>query len=162
MKDNKSPEAGEQFQQLVPLGESLVKEGKLEEGIALYTQAIADQPDNAYLYSRLANFYLQKGDLGAAIVNYSKAIKLNPEIPSTYHKPRQFFRTYTKLRKAIARQNRESKQNPKQSHQYKLSLQRLKYILRSKTGQFRIKAKLLYNQLIRARKLNHPAMTIPN
>ncbi len=169
MKDNKSAEAGEQFQQLVPLGESLVKEGKLEEGIAVYTQAIKLQPDNAYLYSRLANFYLQKGDLGAAIANYSKAVELNPRIPSTYDKPRQFFRTYTQLRKAIARQNRESQQNPKQSHQYKLSLQRfkniprrLKYILRSKTGQFRIQAKLLYNQLIRARKLNHPAMTNPN
>lgn len=59
--------ADPQFQQALEKANSLVAEGKLDEGAALYEQLIAHDPHNLELYRALALVYERKGDIPKAI-----------------------------------------------------------------------------------------------
>ena len=65
---------------LIIQGNKLKREGKLDEAIALYTQAINLKPDFAFTYYELGDALEKQGNFAQAIIEYEKAIELNPNI----------------------------------------------------------------------------------
>ena len=63
---------------LIIQGNKLKREGKLDEAIALYTQAINLKPDFAFTYYELGDALEKQGNFAQAIIEYEKAIELNP------------------------------------------------------------------------------------
>ena len=61
------------------LGKQLLSEGKLEEAIAFYRQAITVNPNDLWSYHDLGQTLAQLGQWDEAIAAYQQAIKLNPD-----------------------------------------------------------------------------------
>ncbi|NLY56323.1 MAG: tetratricopeptide repeat protein [Firmicutes bacterium] len=59
-------------------------DGETEKAIDLFTQAIAKEPDNGYLYANLGELYEVSGDTDKAIANYEKAAELVKTDASLY------------------------------------------------------------------------------
>ena len=61
------------------LGTALRKEGRLDEAIAEYQEALKIDPDYAPAHYNLGNALLQEGKVNNAIVEYEAALKLKPD-----------------------------------------------------------------------------------
>jgi tetratricopeptide (TPR) repeat protein len=57
----------------------------LRETIALYTQAIEIDPNNASVYFDRGNAYYNLGDYNTAIDDWTQAIKINPKLAEAYY-----------------------------------------------------------------------------
>jgi predicted O-linked N-acetylglucosamine transferase (SPINDLY family) len=66
------------------LGVALNDQGKLEEAIAAYRQAISIKPDFAEAYSNLGNSLNEQGKLDEAIAEYRKAINIRPDFTEAH------------------------------------------------------------------------------
>jgi len=64
-------------------GNTLYKQGKLEDAIAAYRKAIHMAPNDAEAHASLGNAYLAKGDMQHAEKQYRRAITLKPELKKT-------------------------------------------------------------------------------
>jgi FkbM family methyltransferase len=67
------------------LGEEKLKEGKLEEAIADYHNAISLDPNKYVFYHRLGNALAGLSKLNEAINAYNQALKLNPNYAWSYY-----------------------------------------------------------------------------
>lgn len=67
------------FEIEVDLAKQLQKEGKLDEAIAAYQEAIKIKPKAPLVYRWLAMLQAKTGDVDGAILSYQKAIELYPE-----------------------------------------------------------------------------------
>jgi|SanBayMetagenome_1026888.scaffolds.fasta_scaffold07787_4 hypothetical protein len=63
---------------LIKKANQLKREGKLDEAIALYHQAIEINPHFAWTYYDLGDALVKKGNLDEAIACYSQGLKVNP------------------------------------------------------------------------------------
>src|SRR5215831_3321896 len=66
------------------LGVVLNDQGKLEEAIAAYRQAISIKPDFAEAYSNLGNSLNDQGKVDEAIAAYRQAISIRPDFPEAH------------------------------------------------------------------------------
>ncbi|MGD1700674.1 tetratricopeptide repeat protein [Dapis sp. BLCC M229] len=65
---------------LIIQGNKLKREGKLDEAIALYIQAIELNPGFAFTYYELGDGLEKQGYFAKASIEYEKAIELNPNV----------------------------------------------------------------------------------
>lgn len=65
---------------LIIKANKLKREGKLDEAIALYRQAIKLKPDFAFTYYELGDALEKQGNFARATIEYEKAIELNPNV----------------------------------------------------------------------------------
>ena len=79
------------------IANQLKKEGRWDEAIAAYTEAIQLEPNNASLYASLGQAQAQTRDFAVAIASYQKAIQLGLAQP---------FWTYKNLGDALREENR--------------------------------------------------------
>lgn len=63
---------------LIKKANQLKREGKLDEAIALYHQAVEINPNFAWTYYDLGDALVKKGNLDEAIACYSQGLKVNP------------------------------------------------------------------------------------
>lgn len=66
------------------LGDALKVEGKLEEAIAHYHKALAENPHSPWACHHLAKALQQNGQLETAVTYYQKAIALQPDFAPAY------------------------------------------------------------------------------
>jgi tetratricopeptide (TPR) repeat protein len=71
--------------QLLKQANKLKREGRLDEAIALYHQAIEINPNFAWTYYNLGDAFVKQGKLNEAIVEYRKAIEINPNSASFFY-----------------------------------------------------------------------------
>jgi tetratricopeptide (TPR) repeat protein len=62
------------------LGDNLSEQGRLDEAIAQYQEALGIQPDYAYAHNNLGNALRQKGQMREALAHYRKALELQPDL----------------------------------------------------------------------------------
>ncbi len=70
------------------LGNALVKQGKLDEGIANYLEAMRikpDHPDTYNAHNSIGLALFRQGKLNEAIAHYSKAIRLKPDYEQAHN-----------------------------------------------------------------------------
>ncbi|HLO84741.1 MAG TPA: tetratricopeptide repeat protein [Nostocaceae cyanobacterium] len=67
----------------IQLADVLASQGKIEETIAIYKQAVKLTPESS-IYEKLADFLLEKGKTQEAIATYREAIKLDPKTDTAY------------------------------------------------------------------------------
>jgi tetratricopeptide (TPR) repeat protein len=67
-------------QQKLEAGLALRKQGKLDEALVAYQEALRSQPDNAWLYATLGTTYGQLGQWDKAATQTGKAIALRPRM----------------------------------------------------------------------------------
>ncbi len=61
------------------LGVALAHQGKLDEAIGQFSQALALHPTYAPAYSNLGNAYREKGMLAEALAAYERAVAIDPD-----------------------------------------------------------------------------------
>ena len=66
------------------LGTVLMQQGRTDEAIRFYREAIQQSPDYYKPYDNLGAAWARKGNSGKAINLYRKALELNPRDPSTH------------------------------------------------------------------------------
>ena len=62
------------------LGEVLQKQGRLNDALNSYQQAIKINPDYPYTYHNLGYFFQEKGKFEEAIEAYKKALNIKPDL----------------------------------------------------------------------------------
>ena len=62
------------------LGDNLSEQGRLDEAIAQYREALEIQPDYAYAHNNLGNALRQKGQVPEALAQYRRALELQPNL----------------------------------------------------------------------------------
>ncbi|PSF31392.1 hypothetical protein C7H19_22710 [Aphanothece hegewaldii CCALA 016] len=70
---------------LINLGTVLRQQGKHQEAISTYHQALEMQPDSAQAYDGLGSCWAEQGKFEAAIQSYRQAINYNPNLAQTYN-----------------------------------------------------------------------------
>ena len=63
------------------LGVVLMEEGKLEEAIEHYTQALRIDPEDAPTHTNLGSALMSQGKFDEAITHYQEAIRIDPDDP---------------------------------------------------------------------------------
>ena len=86
----------------VNLGISLYDQGKLDEAVAAYRQAIQLEPTHALAHCNLGNALRKQGKLTEAVAAYHKAIRIKPDFAEAYSNLGVAFYDQRKLDKAIA------------------------------------------------------------
>jgi tetratricopeptide (TPR) repeat protein len=64
--------------ELIKKANQLKRQGKLDEAIALYRQAIKINPHFAWAYHNLGDTLVKRGNLDEAVAYYSESLKINP------------------------------------------------------------------------------------
>ena len=100
------------------LGNALSDQGKLEEAIASYQQAIQLNPDSASAYYNLGVTLRRQGKLEEAIANYQQAIELDPNDADAYIGLGNALKEQGKLEEAIASYQQAIQLNPNDASAY--------------------------------------------
>jgi tetratricopeptide (TPR) repeat protein len=74
-------QSGNKGRSLINLGLALAREGKLDEAIFYYTEALQMDPDNAPAHNNLGVALARKGKFDDAIFHYSEALRIRPRYP---------------------------------------------------------------------------------
>ncbi|MDZ4786270.1 MAG: tetratricopeptide repeat protein [bacterium] len=82
-------------------GNQLIKEGKIDEAIASYRNAIAIEPKVALLHHRLGDALLTRGSLNEAVASHRKAVELQSEVSWFYYRLGQALAQQGNLDEAI-------------------------------------------------------------
>jgi len=67
------------------LGDALRAQGKLDEAISHYQQALLIKSDDPTTHHRLGDVFQSQGKLDESITHYTKAVQLNPNSAVTYY-----------------------------------------------------------------------------
>ncbi len=68
----------------IDAGNTLKEQGRLDEAIANYQQALKIEPNNALAYSQIGEIYVMQGKMAEAIAACQNAIKLQPNLAAAY------------------------------------------------------------------------------
>jgi tetratricopeptide (TPR) repeat protein len=79
---NKNPKRAEAW---VQVGFCKVKQGKTQEAIRAYLQALQLKPTDAAIHNKLGDAYYYSGRLREAIESYTEAANLEPNRPETFY-----------------------------------------------------------------------------
>ncbi len=79
------------------LGNAFLRQGKNQEAIAHYTEALRIKPDFAEGHNNLGNAFLRQGKNQEAIAHYTEALRIKPD----------FARAHNNLGNALARQEKD-------------------------------------------------------
>lgn len=95
----------------VSSGLQFVREGKLDDAIALFKEAIDRSPDDVSLYILLGSAYLKKDLYDAAISLFKQAIEINPlsslthyHLGVAYREKREYEKAVVEFKQAVAAQ----------------------------------------------------------
>ena len=80
---------------------TLAQQGKLDEAIAAYRQAVGLTPDLAATYSNLGNALKDQGRLEEAIAAYRKAVSIKPDLAEAHSNLGNALREQGKLDEAV-------------------------------------------------------------
>ena len=105
----KSPEIGLQ------LGNTLVKQNRLEEAINLYQTMLHTFPENPEIYLDLGKAFAQKNDWERALAAYRRAIEFNPNHCWSHHELAEVLAAQGKQDEAISSYYRAIETNPSPS-----------------------------------------------
>lgn len=75
--------------------------GNHAEAIAIFSELIDRNPDNANHYSNRGLVYFQSGAAAAAIADYNRAIELNPRLDSAYNNRANYYAAQGQFLEAI-------------------------------------------------------------
>ena len=78
----RSPTAAASANEYVAAGDVLFNDGRYEEAIAQYQMALSVEPQNAEIYSRLGQAYVQLESCDRAVPEFQQALALDPELES--------------------------------------------------------------------------------
>jgi len=84
------------------LGEVLVKQGKLDEGIEHFKKCLAIEPGHAKAHNNLGNVYTMKGRLNEAIAEIEQALSINPYYAMAHNSLGNVYLKNNELDKAIS------------------------------------------------------------
>lgn len=79
------PEKGQPVGDPCDRGVAKYEEGRYDEAITDYTDAIRLDPKIPFTYLRRAGVYVDKGDYDKAIADYTETIRLDAESADAYH-----------------------------------------------------------------------------
>jgi tetratricopeptide (TPR) repeat protein len=82
-------------------GQQLKQEGKLQQAIYCYQQAIELNPSNYDFYYKLGRIFQEQGEIVNASIYYREAIKINPHYSWSYHSLGEILAKQGKLEEAI-------------------------------------------------------------
>jgi tetratricopeptide (TPR) repeat protein len=88
------------------LGIALKNQGKLDEAVAAYRQALRIKPDLAEANSNLGNALRDQGKLDEAVTTYRDAIRIKPDLGEAHFNLGNALRDQGKLDEALASYNR--------------------------------------------------------
>jgi tetratricopeptide (TPR) repeat protein len=89
------------------------QEGHYTEAIALLSQLIDRQPQNAVNYNNRGLIYFQSGDTQKAFIDYNKALQLDPKLANAYNNRANYYAACGKLQSAIADYDQALDLNPR-------------------------------------------------
>ncbi|MBI2091315.1 MAG: tetratricopeptide repeat protein, partial [Deltaproteobacteria bacterium] len=84
------------------LGNALVRQGRIDEAIESYQQALALEATSGAAHYNLGNLLAKQGDLKAASTHYEQAVRLSPDFPEGYWNLGNLLMQQGDLEKAIA------------------------------------------------------------
>jgi tetratricopeptide (TPR) repeat protein len=90
------------YKDCLKLGETLEKEGKLDEAFAAFQRAIALNPNYSWSYHNLGKVLQKQGKLDEAANAYRRAIELNPNFHWSHYNLGEVLEKQGKLEEAIA------------------------------------------------------------
>jgi hypothetical protein len=79
---SRSPTAEVSASEYVRAGDVLFNDGRFEEAVAQYEMALGAEPQNAEIYSRLGQAYLEMESCDRAVPEFQQALALDPELES--------------------------------------------------------------------------------
>lgn len=95
----------------VSSGLQFVREGKLDDAIALFKEAIDQSPDDVSLYILLGSTYLKKDLYDAAISLFKQAVEINPlsslthyHLGVAYREKKEYEKAVVEFKQAVAAQ----------------------------------------------------------
>src|SRR6516164_5953875 len=84
------------------LGNVLKEQGKLDEAVAQYRQALAVNPNYVEAYNNLGNALKQQGKLDEAVAQYQRALALRPNLADAHNNLGTALAEQGKLDQAVA------------------------------------------------------------
>ncbi len=87
-------------------------DGQADKAIDLFTQAVAQEPDNGYLYANLGELYEGTGNTDKALENYEKAAELVKTDASLYFVVGTLYQEKEKTEAAVAAFQKSSELDP--------------------------------------------------
>ncbi len=100
------------------LGQSLAKQGKLEEAITCYRTAIEIDPDFTEAYYSLADILVKQNQLEAAVNLYKKVIEIQPNLWQAHHNLGETLIKQEKFSEGISAYRHAIELNPNSSLSY--------------------------------------------
>ena len=94
------------------LGIVLFDEGKMQEAMDHYNEAIRLKPDNTDAYFNKGNVYAKRGDYQRAFENYNEAIRLKPDNAAAYNNRGKVFENLSEYESAIGDYNEAIRLKP--------------------------------------------------
>ena len=77
------------------MGIALQDQGKLEEAIKAYNNALSIKPDYAQAYNNMGNALENQGKLEEAIGSYNKALSIKSDYAQTYNNATELLKMYS-------------------------------------------------------------------
>jgi len=84
------------------LGNAFLQQGRTEEAIAQFQEALVIDPDNANFQYNLGNAFRRQGNVSEAVVQFQKALALNPQLAEAHYNLANAFLQSGRAEEAIA------------------------------------------------------------
>jgi protein O-GlcNAc transferase len=118
LKPKKNKKILAQAKQILNIGASLQRKGKLDEAITYYEKAIQLNPTYAGTYNDLGNLFHDKRNIDEAIACYQKALNLNPNFTAAHYNLGDSFQDKGQLDEAIKCYQRAIELDPRFAYAY--------------------------------------------
>ena len=103
---------------LMDFGNVLQKQGKLEESIELYQQALSFKPDFTDAYYNMGSVLQRQGKLEEAIASYQQVLRFKPGLAQAYNQLGNIFQVQGKFDKSAQFYTQALKINPNFANAY--------------------------------------------
>src|SRR4051794_18557402 len=95
------PEQSPTAEAFQSLGDDLAAQGRLQEAIESYKQAVRMEGDNPDRHTRLGDAYVFAENSSQALTHYRRALQVNPHHADTHFSLAEVYRRFGKLKGAI-------------------------------------------------------------